>query len=99
MPTPQRSNARESLSFRNLPKLLRDAILAACRTGACGFAVYTRGDTHLGQPHLQPAVRYSVGFDFLKSQASFDIGELSFPTIRPTALLEPCWWDCSTPCE
>jgi len=33
-----------------------------------------------------------LGFDFLKSQASFDIGESSQPTIQPTALLEPCSW-------
>jgi len=38
MPTPQRSTA-ESLSFRNLPAIV--GCLAACRTGACGFAVYT----------------------------------------------------------
>jgi len=74
MPTPQRSNARESLSFRNLPLRMRDS--CGLLAGACGFAVYTRGDTHLGQPHLQRQLGIRLGFDFLKSQASFDIGDL-----------------------
>jgi len=34
-----------------------------------------------------------LGFDF--SSHKYSTLE-TFPTIRPTALLEPCWWDCST---
>jgi len=70
----QRSNARESL-FRNLPKLLGMQDFAGCRTGACGFvfAVVILIWDNLTYNLRQLGIR--LGFDFLKSQASFDIGE------------------------
>jgi len=74
--TSQRSNARESL-FRNLPKLLRDArflrvagqVLAVLVFVLVVILIWDNLTYNLRQLGIR------LGFDFLKSQASFDIGE------------------------
>jgi len=75
MTTRQRSNARESL-FRNLPKL-RDArflrvagqVLAVLVFVLVVILIWDNLTYNLRQLGIR------LGFDFLKSQASFDIGE------------------------
>lgn len=72
----QRSNARESL-FRDLPKLLRDArflrlagqVLAVLVFMLVVILIWDNLTYNLRQLGIR------LGFDFLKSQASFDIGE------------------------
>jgi len=70
----QRSNARESL-FRNLPKLLRDARFLRVAGQVLAVLVFVLWSYLFGTLTYNPVAGIRLGFDFLKSQASFDIGE------------------------
>lgn len=81
MRTSQQSNARGSLNFRDIPSLLRDArflriagqVLAVLLLVFLVISIWDNLTYNLRQLGIQ------LGFDFLKSQASFDIGETLIP--------------------
>jgi len=87
----------ESL-FRNLPKLLRDArFLRVAGQVLLQFGVCAR---HLTSPttyNRQLGIR--LGFDFLKSQTSLDIGETLISYNRSNSFARAIIVGCSTPCE
>ena len=73
----QKTNARESLNFRDLPKLLRDARFLRLAGQVLAVLVFVLVLVLIGDNLIYNLRQLGIelGFDFLKSQASFDIGE------------------------
>lgn len=73
----QKTNARESLNFRDLSKLLRDARFLRLAGQVLAVLVFVLVLVLIGDNLIYNLRQLGIqlGFDFLKSQASFDIGE------------------------
>lgn len=82
--SPQPENSREPLNFRDLPKLLRDTRFWKIALQAIAVVVVVVVVGIIADNTLYNLRRLDIelGFDFLNSQASFDIGETPIPYDR-----------------
>ncbi|HEY9725586.1 MAG TPA: ABC transporter permease subunit [Chroococcales cyanobacterium] len=79
--SPQPGNSRDSLNFKDIPKLLRDVRFWNIAGQIIAVVLIVTAIAILGDNLLYNLQRLGLGlgFDFLDSQASFDIGESLIP--------------------
>jgi general L-amino acid transport system permease protein len=79
--SPQQGNSRDSLNFKDIPKLVRDVRFWNIAGQIIAVVLLVTAVAILGDNLLYNLQRLGLrlGFDFLDSQASFDIGESLIP--------------------
>ncbi|HEY9606078.1 MAG TPA: ABC transporter permease subunit [Allocoleopsis sp.] len=79
--SPQPGNSRDSINFKDIPKLVRDVRFWKIAGQIIAVVLFVTAIAILGDNLLYNLQRLGLGlgFDFLDSQASFDIGESLIP--------------------